>query len=433
LKKCLTFFVFSLKTPFSWLWKAFFHPVLTLLYRVYRFFKKIITAQVLENGRLVNLFTRRHVINVAILLLTFLVTATNIQASNGPSRDDMSNQRSLLARMTKEMGEELLIEEADEVVEVNTDVSYLDGQALNIQDYYINTNSSEPSIAEEVYGADDLSDEAILPIYAVRSQAESAGQRELPPTRSSITEHVVEAGDTVETIAHEYGLQTQTVLQTNGLSARGLIRIGQKLRILPVDGVIYKTKKGDNLSKIASAYKSEVEKIVEINSLADAASLDAGMELVLPGGRLPPPPPAPKTASTAIYIPPTAFEGLGSGSLLWPAGSRRITQYYSRRHFGLDIGAPTGTPIYAVSDGSIIYSGWNSGGYGNMVIINHGGGLFTRYGHASKLLVKAGDEVKQGDTIALIGSTGRSTGPHLHFEVLKGDIYHRLNPLDFVK
>jgi len=106
-------------------------------------------------------------------------------------------------------------------------------------------------------------------------------------------------------------LRTQTLISANKLSSRGLIRVGQSLRILPVDGVVYTTKKGDNLSKIAKTYKSEVEKILEINSLADGAALDAGVELVLPGGKLPAPP-APKPSALAgnfrdTYVPADGF------------------------------------------------------------------------------------------------------------------------------
>ncbi len=436
MKKCLTFFLFSLRRPVFWLWRAFFHPGCTICYRVYRFTKKTLSTQILENGRLVNFFTRRHAINAAILILTFLVTATNIQASNGSVNDEIGVQKSIIARFTSEFDDELLIEEADEVVEPGEDVSYLEGQALSIQDYYVSTNSapSADSDGEEEYGIDDLAEDTVVPIYAVRAQSESASQLEHPPTRSGIIEYVVKDGDTVDSIAMAYGLRSQTVIATNQLSARGLIRPGQTLRILPIDGIVYKIKKGDNLSKIAQTYKSEVAKILEINSLADGTLLETGTELILPGGKLPPPPVQPKPTSVAsVYVPPTAFEGLGSGSLLWPVASRRITQYFTKRHFGLDVGAPMRTPIFAATDGQVIYSGWNRGGYGNMIILDHGGGLFTRYGHATKLLVNAGDTVKQGDTIALVGSTGRSTGPHLHFEVLKGDIYHRVNPLDFVK
>jgi len=409
----------------------------TLGYRAYRFIKKTLAIQVLENGRLVNLFNRRHAINGAILILTFLVTATNIQASNGPVRDEVGSQKSILAQFTNEIDDELLVEEADTVVEPNDNVSYIDGQALNAQEYYTGTNSGASPDTDEI-SADDPAAEETLPFYAVRSQSESASQLEHPPTRSGIIEYVVQEGDNVESIAEKYGLQAQTVIQANGLGSRGLIRIGQTLRLLPIDGIVYKTKKGDNLSKIATTYRSDTEKIAEMNSLAADAVLDAGVELVLPGGRLPAPPSAPRPSSYAsnfrdTYVPPTAFDGLSAGALLWPCASRRITQYFTRRHFGLDVGAAKGTPIYAADDGTVIYSGWNSGGYGNMTILDHGGGLYTRYGHATKLLTRVGDVVKKGDTIALVGSTGRSTGPHLHFEVLKGDIHHRINPLDWIK
>jgi len=439
LKKCLTFFILVVEKPVFWLWKAIFHPLVTLIYRFYRFFKKLLEVHLLDNGRLVNLFTRRYVINIAILLITFLVTATNIHASSGDSvREDVSGQTSLLARLTSEMEEELLVEEADTDVDADPDLSYLDGQALNVQDYYAGgTNSADLSDSEDLVEADE--DGELPPIFnAVRGQSESASQEERPPTRTSIVEYVVQEGDTVDSIARQFGLQAATLLQSNGLAARGLIRPGQKLRILPVDGVLYTIRKGDNLSKIAKTYKSDESQIVDINALADELNLEVGRDIILPGGRLPPPPPAPKPSSYASnyqdkYVPPTAFDGMSAGSLLWPTESRRITQYFTRRHYGLDVGGPLRTPIYAATDGTVIYSGWNRGGYGNMVIIDHGGGLFTRYGHATKLLVKAGDTVKRGDTIALMGSTGRSTGSHLHFEVLKGDIHHRINPLDFVK
>jgi murein DD-endopeptidase MepM/ murein hydrolase activator NlpD len=118
--------------------------------------------------------------------------------------------------------------------------------------------------------------------------------------------------------------------------------------------------------------------------------------------------------------------------MIWPTPGRRITQYYSWSHQGLDIGDKIGTPLYAADDGVVIIAqgGWN-GGYGNTILLDHGGGKRTRYGHASKLFVKVGDEVKKGETIAAMGSTGRSTGPHLHFEVLVNGT--RYNPLNYIK
>ena len=117
-------------------------------------------------------------------------------------------------------------------------------------------------------------------------------------------------------------------------------------------------------------------------------------------------------------------------SMLWPTTARRITQYFSWRHSGVDIAGPPSNKIVAAANGVVEISGWQRG-YGNTVLINHGNGKKTRYGHASKLFVRSGEHVAKGETIAMVGSTGRSTGPHLHFEVLVSGRY--VNPLTFVR
>ena len=120
--------------------------------------------------------------------------------------------------------------------------------------------------------------------------------------------------------------------------------------------------------------------------------------------------------------------GLG---MLWPATVRRITQYFNWRHRGIDIAGPTGTLIYAALDGMVEISGWNSGGYGYQIVLRHSNGMKTRYAHSSKLFVSVGQKVTKGEVIALMGSTGRSTGSHLHFEVVVGGV--RVNPFLYVK
>jgi murein DD-endopeptidase MepM/ murein hydrolase activator NlpD len=118
--------------------------------------------------------------------------------------------------------------------------------------------------------------------------------------------------------------------------------------------------------------------------------------------------------------------------LAWPTSATRITQYFSWRHPGLDLAAKVGTPLYAAESGKVTISqGGYNGGYGNTIVIDHGGGMKTRYGHASKLYVKVGDTVERGEVIAAMGSTGRSTGSHLHFEVIiNGTKY---NPLSYIR
>jgi murein DD-endopeptidase MepM/ murein hydrolase activator NlpD len=117
--------------------------------------------------------------------------------------------------------------------------------------------------------------------------------------------------------------------------------------------------------------------------------------------------------------------------LLWPTTQHSITQYYGWKHTGVDLDGDYTDAIYAAEDGTVVEAGWNSGGYGLQVVIDHGNGFKTRYGHSSKLFVKVGDKVTRGETIAMVGTTGRSTGTHLHFEVyLNGK---RTNPLAYIR
>ncbi|MFZ2189322.1 MAG: peptidoglycan DD-metalloendopeptidase family protein [Candidatus Magasanikiibacteriota bacterium] len=256
--------------------------------------------------------------------------------------------------------------------------------------------------------------------------------------REEIIIHNVETGDTIGTIAEKYNIDVNTLLWSNSLTLRSYIRPGDKLKILPTSGLIHKIKKGDTLSKIAKTYSAEADKIIEFNKLKDDGSdLVIGEEIMIPGGKMPQPvytytqPTRQYNQLSNISAPPASATAIGSG-YLWPTSVRRITQYYSWRHTGLDIAGPVGTPLYATKAGTVIKSqcGYNSG-YGCYIILNNGGGIQTVYAHASRLFVSVGEEVVQGQTIALMGSTGRSTGPHIHFEVrINGS---RMNPLKYVK
>ncbi|MCX6784877.1 MAG: peptidoglycan DD-metalloendopeptidase family protein [Candidatus Komeilibacteria bacterium] len=244
-------------------------------------------------------------------------------------------------------------------------------------------------------------------------------------------------GDTPSYIAKKFGITINTLLWENNLTATSLIRPGQSLKILPVSGVSYKITKGDTLKKVAARYNINENQIAEANNLSSRAALTVGQIIFIPGGAKPkiiqPKAPTRATIKNAFATKPDSYQAAQDNGtyLLWPTVARRITQYFGWRHAGLDIGSPIGQPIYAAEDGVVEKSGWNSGGYGNYVIINHGGGLTTIYGHASALYVVAGETVSRGQIIAAIGSTGRSTGPHLHFEVrINGK---RGNPLSYIR
>lgn len=256
-------------------------------------------------------------------------------------------------------------------------------------------------------------------------------------SRTEIIYHTVESGDTIGGIAERYQVSVVTILWANNLTANSYIRPGDKLKILPVSGLVHKVAKGDTLLKIAKLYKVETDKIIEFNKLKeDGSDLVIGEELMIPGGAKPTPayvaPTRTYTSFSNVSAPPISAEGPATTGYLWPAGVRRITQYYGLRHTGVDIAGPVGTGLYATRAGKVTVSqcGWN-GGYGCYVIIDHGDGVSSLYGHASRLLVSVGDQVEQGQNIALMGSTGRSTGSHLHFEIRIGS--KRVNPFIYIR
>lgn len=250
--------------------------------------------------------------------------------------------------------------------------------------------------------------------------------------RDRIEYYTVQAGDTLSGIADHFNLNLTTVLWENQLTARSAIRIGQRLTILPTDGVTYKVRRGDTASKIGQRFGVSADDILSFNQ--GPQGLAIGQTIIIPGGRplAAPPPPKPAPAQIAqapapIYAPPAP-----SGSRLqWPTPHHRITQYFTWYHTGIDVAENIGTPVYAAEAGVIEEAGWNRGGYGYYIIIDHGGGLETLYAHNSRLLVKTGDYVERGQQISASGSTGHSTGPHVHFEVRVNG--RRVNPLNYVR
>ena len=248
--------------------------------------------------------------------------------------------------------------------------------------------------------------------------------------RTDIVLYQVQPGDTVFGIADKFNIRPETIMWSNPELEQNpdLLRIGDELVILPVDGVYHKIKKGDTIAKIAKKYKVKPDDIInfEWNNLNGSdATLTPGEHLIVPGGEKPY---VPRTVS--VYrgpIPKNAKKG--SGAFVWPA-SGYITQGYWHSHRAIDIGTWLGSPVVASDSGYVVFAGWDSTGYGNLVIIDHGNGYRTYYAHLSAIFVRVGDSVAQGTRIGSVGSTGRSTGPHLHFEIR----YHNVqrNPLGFL-
>lgn len=260
--------------------------------------------------------------------------------------------------------------------------------------------------------------------------------------RDGIVKYIVASGDSISTIARNFNINVNTVLWANNLTAFSIIRPGDELSILPKNGFLYKVKRGDNLGKLAQSYDTTIEKILDSNKMGEGDSIQIGQELIIPGIRRISTPPnktvasKPSGSSSGLNVIKDIITAdapiVSSNKMLWPTTGYRITQYFSWSHNGLDIADKVGTSIFASDSGTVEISqgGWN-GGYGNTIVINHGGGKKTRYGHMSKLLVSKGDKVEKGKAIGLMGSTGRSTGSHLHFEVIINGA--RYNPLNYIR
>ncbi|MBI4086874.1 peptidoglycan DD-metalloendopeptidase family protein [Candidatus Kaiserbacteria bacterium] len=239
----------------------------------------------------------------------------------------------------------------------------------------------------------------------------------LLPSNGAISVYIVREGDALSQIAEMFDVSANTILWANDLKSANLIKPGDSLIILPVSGVRHTVKKGDSVALIAKLYEGDRADIVAYNGLSSEDDLVVGGTVVVPGGRIAPPP-APKKPSGSKPVPLAQTPSGGNGYFAHPAPGTIRTQGI-HGYNGVDLAAGVGTPIYAAADGEVIISkgsGWN-GGYGSYIVIKHANGTQTLYAHLSAAYVSAGQSVVQGEAIGAMGNTGQSTGPHLHFEV----------------
>ncbi len=233
------------------------------------------------------------------------------------------------------------------------------------------------------------------------------------PGADQISIYVVRAGDTLSQIAELFNVSTNTIVWANDLSRGSFIRPGETLVILPVSGIRHTVVKGDTVASLAKKYKGEVEEILDFNGLAAGSSLSVGEVVIIPYGTAP----QVTTVSTGAIARGAGGPAL-DGYFLRPVVGGTKTQGI-HGYNGIDIGASVGTSVLAAAAGEVIVSrtyGYN-GGYGQYIVIRHANGTQTLYGHLSQNFVFAGAQVVQGQVIGSVGSTGRSTGPHLHFEI----------------
>ncbi len=269
--------------------------------------------------------------------------------------------------------------------------------------------------------------------------------------RTRVEQYTVADGDTLESIAAHFNLEDYyTLIWSNKSSKYSPLRPGVQLNILPVDGVYYEVTEPITIAALGEKYGVDPYVIIDseyndlFGSIPDTV-LPEGMWIVVPGGE----------AERALFLQGPISSGTGSTGTadtvsglytLWgctadvhggsPPYTRPLGNYTWMRgftpggHTGVDLAASIGDPIYAAGDGTVVYSGWSDGGYGNVVVIAHGS-TFSLYGHMSRTGVRCGQQVSAGQVIGAVGSTGNSTGPHVHFEVRDAN-FNAMNPQNWI-
>jgi len=316
-------------------------------------------------------------------------------------------------------GEEIIEGPLDPAAYAGTDTPGIGGARLaaldaNIGIELITFDDPETSFANTLGGNAVLA--PAMPIVPEPGSETTAPKQQRPFV------YTVQAEDTIGNIAAQFNISTNTILWANGLNNKTTIKVGDHLTILPITGVLHTVSSGDTVLELAGRYDADLADIIARNSLDEDASLSIGQKIIIPDGYISPrtaPPILPRDTRLVTdpnaNVPPADASGPG---LVWPTTTKHIAQYFRWGHTGIDLDDRTRPPVYAAANGTIEFTGW-LGGYGNLIIVNHGGGLRTYYAHLEKFYASKGQTVAKGAAIAKMGSSGRSTGSHLHFEVRK--------------
>ncbi len=285
-------------------------------------------------------------------------------------------------------------------------------------------SNSKLAKTEEPIKVDDsisiLSENALVPAVSPQSITGGIGEGDLPLVED-MSVYVVRKGDTLSQIADMFEVSTNTILWANDLKKGAKLTEGDILLILPVSGVKHVVKSGQTVASIAKMYKVDVETVTSFNSITSGSKLAVGDELIIPDGQMPTAPAVttkPKSNNSTPKTPSNLISSNINGYYINPVPELKRKSQGLHGNNSVDLAAPTGTRILASASGKVLLArtGYN-GGYGNMVIIQHANGTKTLYAHMVRLGTSSGAQVSQGELIGYVGSTGRSTGPHLHFEV----------------
>lgn len=310
---------------------------------------------------------------------------------------------------------EAFAKNSPEITENSQNMSILEANVSSI-------NSNKDDLDESV--PITISGDALSPSAGPAILSGDAEDSDVSSDQISI--YVVRPGDTVQSVAKLFKVSTNTILWTNDLKKGEKLTVGDTLIILPVDGVKHTVKKGDTIKNIAKLYNVSTGDIYSFNDLNEESILKIGDEIIIPGAEIKEVEKKPVISKKPTNIKSggafpnnyyTADNSNNTGGFIKPIPCRLTQGKHDRYAVDMSCGK-SGTPIVASQSGKVIFAkyGWN-GAFGNLVIISHPNGTQTFYAHQSKIAVSVGDQVRQGEVIGYVGNTGRSTGPHLHFEV----------------
>ncbi len=429
------FFFSIFRKPAGLIKNLFFRSVILRLYGRYLLVKTKLSKKADTFWEKVQVAaSNKYFIHIILIIIASVVIAGNFRQS-GNNQD--YGQNALIFKM---VGAEdtAMIQDTTSATDESKVYSYFGENSQVDSDVFTESQQQEQQLYDQqniglatTQNGSDLSKPEII---GTSGPSKAGGSK-------AIREYIVQSGDTIGKVASSFGISINTILWANNLSATSYVKEGQKLIIPPISGVLHKIARGDTVSKIAKLYGASEQTINEFNNIENGG-LKAGETIMVPGGRIIytlKPATRSGTAynnqtgkSTTVRVDNSDIPVSSGGRMTWPNGCQRISQYFRGWiHTGVDIACPWGTPVRAADSGVVERVQYGRTGYGYNVIINHGGGRETLYGHLSKIMVSAGDRVEKGEVIANEGSTGRSTGPHLHFEVrINGSM---VNPLSYIR
>ena len=438
------FFYYLLFVPIKFLYNIIFKIIFIRIYKIHLKFKSKTKKTTDKSRALISFLFNKNTTHIFIVLMTLFIVLDNLNTHMVLAED--LGKGSIIFELAQ--GDEF-----SEITEIALQPITGQDKDKSVIEKMINKNkgieenaTSTPTTTQgsifdstltintQIISQDTTGDQFFEKENSILTDAifktSSPETEEVPKPRDAIIKYAVKSGDTISNIASKFNISINTILWENKISGLSVIRPGDTLTILPTSGVSHTVKKNETMSSIAKQYSAEVDELLAYNKLVSDKQLQIGQKLIVPGGSITPPTRSVRSV-TSVFTSAPSVGSVSSriGGFIWPTVSTHITQYYNWKHHALDIGSPVGLPIYASMAGNVTTAGWGTG-YGYYVIIDHGGGKRTLYAHMSKIYVEKGQEINQGVPIGAIGSTGWSTGPHLHFEIILNGA--KVNPLSYL-